>query len=167
MQLPASLALMAGLFTVLVPSQPPATPMLSRPVSATTTAVTPSQQAADYGLFLSEAASPASRFPGTRTFRERSKPSSEEAQLNSTIRQAMQNLKSPESSKEAAAVETLRQSLKELFDIRSGARAKQIADLESRLQKLREQLNERNTRKAEIVDLRVQTIVNEANGMTF
>lgn len=107
------------------------------------------------------------RFPGTAGFFSRGKPSAEEARVDSEIQQATRNLKSSDSTKKLAAEDNLRVALEKLFDLRSGSRESKIEDLEVRLKKLRGQLEERKLKKDEIVELRVQTVVNEANGLTF
>ena len=54
-----------------------------------------------------------------------------------------------------------------MFDERTTTREQQISDLENRLQKLRDQLEARKQKKAEIVRLRLQTLINEANGLSL
>ncbi len=69
--------------------------------------------------------------------------------------------------KRAQAQQELQTALEALFEIRTKSRESQIAALQKRLETLRQQLNERTAKKVEIVRLRVQTLVNEANGLGF
>ena len=61
----------------------------------------------------------------------------------------------------------LEDALSELFDEKTTVREEQIAELEKQLATLREQLEQRVDQKARIVRLRLQTIKNEADGLTF
>ena len=90
-----------------------------------------------------------------------------ESGLNRRVAEATRKLNSDDEQKRAEALKELEDALEELFDVRTESREKQIADLEKRLQTLRTQLTDRKTKKAEIVRLRIQTVVNEANGLGF
>lgn len=91
----------------------------------------------------------------------------EESELLQGINQAASKIASKELSVQEAGMKELESGLDKLFDVRTSARESQIAELETRLKKLRGQLEERKSRKSEIVDLRLQTILNEANGLSF
>lgn len=91
----------------------------------------------------------------------------EETELMQGINQAASKIASKELSVQEAGMKELESGLDKLFDVRTSARESQIAELETRLKKLRGQLEERKSRKSEIVDLRLQTILNEANGLSF
>lgn len=89
------------------------------------------------------------------------------AEATQRMSQATAMLKSESQEERVQAKKDLSAALTELFEIMTESREQQISDLEKRLKKMREQLEERNDRKKEIVDLRLQTMVNEANGLTF
>ena len=89
------------------------------------------------------------------------------AEATERMSKATQLLKSDSKDERTEAKKDLAAALTDLFDVMTESREQQIDELERRLQKMREQLEERNDRKQEIVDLRLQTIVNEANGLTF
>ena len=87
--------------------------------------------------------------------------------LQSAITNASRMLRSDNADTKEKAQETLRKAVGELFDLRSKAREKQIKDLEERLAKLRKQMEQREDKKADIIRLHIQTIVNQANGLGF
>ena len=97
----------------------------------------------------------------------RGRVSKEEHTLNQKIAAATRDLRSSDADKKAEAEASLQNALEELFDVRTGSREKEIKDLEERLQRLRDQLEARKEKKREIVKLRLQTIVNEANGLSL
>lgn len=97
----------------------------------------------------------------------RGRVSKEEHTLNQKIAAATNDLRSADADKQAQAEASLQDALEELFDVRTGTRETQIKDLEERLQRLRDQLEARKAKKREIVKLRLQTIVNEANGLSL
>ena len=70
-------------------------------------------------------------------------------------------------SDEREATEELRSMLNEQFEKRMVQREKQIEELEMRIKKLRSQLEVRRDAKKKIVDLKLQTLVNEAKGLGF
>lgn len=120
------------------------------------------------------AAAPAATQPGTmaRGFYNAlattvPRVSPKEQELNRQISAATRDLRSPDEGKRLTAEETLQTSLEQLFDERTTTREQQISDLENRLQKLRDQLEARKQKKAEIVRLRLQTLINEANGLSL
>lgn len=72
----------------------------------------------------------------------------------------------PDSEKEAAR-KSLRDLLSTGFDQDLASRESELQDLESRVQKLRSQLDKRKAAKQEIIDLRLKTIQNEADGLEY
>lgn len=67
----------------------------------------------------------------------------------------------------AEAEEALEEALSELFDQKTAVREAQINELEKELTHLRSQLDERIDQKGRIVRLKLQTLVNDAKGLTF
>jgi uncharacterized membrane protein YqiK len=67
----------------------------------------------------------------------------------------------------AAAEKELQDAVSEQFEVLMKSREAQIAELKSRLDKLTEQLQKRRDAKEQIVKLRVQVLVNEAQGLGF
>ncbi|MGE3314201.1 MAG: hypothetical protein AB7O26_03720 [Planctomycetaceae bacterium] len=65
------------------------------------------------------------------------------------------------------AREELRKGLDELFQRDMERREKVVAEAEARVKKLREQIERRKTARSEIVELRVKTILNDADGLEF
>lgn len=63
--------------------------------------------------------------------------------------------------------EKLTAELDTLFQRDIDRREKEVAEAETRVKKLREQLEKRKNAKKQIIDLHVQTLVNEANGLGF
>ena len=88
-------------------------------------------------------------------------------ELQSFITKASRLLRSDDADTKEKAQEDLRKAIGELFDLRSKVRKKQIKDLEERLAKLRKQMEQREDKKADIIRLHIQTIVNQANGLGF
>ena len=86
---------------------------------------------------------------------------------NARVTRATNVLRTVTPDKRAQAEQELQAALEELFEIRTASREAQIAALQRRLEILRQQLKERTAKKAGIVRLRVQTLVNEANGLGF
>lgn len=66
-----------------------------------------------------------------------------------------------------AAQKLVEQKLSELFDLKTKSREEQISALEKRLVEMRSQLEKRADQKNDIVRLRLQTLVNDANGLSF
>ncbi len=65
------------------------------------------------------------------------------------------------------AEQELRAALDEQFEQWMRQREEQLADLRSRLDKLTEQTRKRRDAKQQIIDLRVQVLLNEAQGLGF
>ncbi|MEO2035452.1 MAG: hypothetical protein ABGZ35_25515 [Planctomycetaceae bacterium] len=78
-----------------------------------------------------------------------------------------EKLKRGTADERQAVQNELEAALGNLFDIRTAMREEQIARLENRIQTLRNQMLERVEKKVEIVRLRLQTLVYEANGLAF
>lgn len=89
------------------------------------------------------------------------------AEATQRMSKATELLKSESEDDRVQAKTDLTVALTDLFEVMTDSREEQIEDLEKRLTKMREQLEERNAEKQQIVNLRLQTIVNEANGLTF
>lgn len=66
-----------------------------------------------------------------------------------------------------AAVKELADLLQRYFDRDLERREQEIADVEGRVKRLRDQIEKRKAAKKEIVRLRLQTMVNEAEGLGF
>jgi hypothetical protein len=66
-----------------------------------------------------------------------------------------------------AAVKELSGLLEKSFDRDLDRREKQISQVEERIKRLRDQIERRKTAKKEILNLRLQTMVNEAEGLGF
>jgi hypothetical protein len=73
--------------------------------------------------------------------------------------------KDEEARKKAA--DTIREQLNAQFDRDLKRREKELADIEARLKTLREQVEKRKAARDRIVGLRLDTIVNEADGLGF
>ncbi|MCR9202495.1 MAG: hypothetical protein NXI04_27965 [Planctomycetaceae bacterium] len=67
----------------------------------------------------------------------------------------------------AEAETALEDALSELFDQKTAVREAKIEKLEKELAELRDQLDQRIDQKNRIVRLKLQTVVNEAKGLTF
>lgn len=154
------------------------------PVATTSTQVNPFKGTAR----TSQAASPIRGYavPQTRSIRsgdvfapavsrvssfvsnhEAERMGTQEVELLKGVNLAISKIAADDGAVREAGMKDLESSLDKLFDVRTSSREAQIADLETRLKKLRDQLEERKNRKTEIVDLRLQTILNEANGLSF
>ena len=66
-----------------------------------------------------------------------------------------------------AAAEVIQQQLTTQFENDLKQREKDLAEVEKRVKTLREQLDKRKGAQAEIINLRLQTLVNDANGLGF
>ena len=84
-----------------------------------------------------------------------------------SVNEFTERLKRTPPEERSAVTKELESALQHLFDVRTQMRESQIADLEKRIQTLRTQLQERVEKMPEIVQLRLQTLVNDANGLTF
>jgi len=92
----------------------------------------------------------------------------EELEAHKKLQAAIQQLstgKDEESRKEAA--DTIQQQLTIQFEADLKQREKELAEVEQRVKSLREQLNKRKAAQADIINLRLQTLVNNANGLGF
>ncbi len=93
--------------------------------------------------------------------------SSSPSQQEIAVQQLSEKLQRAPAEQREEIAASLKQELSQLFDTRTAEREAQIKQLEERIQSLREQLNKRVEVKDEIIQLRLQTLVNEANGLTF
>lgn len=85
-----------------------------------------------------------------------------------TYQSAVSTLKSDEPvEKKELARKQLMELLSVGFDRDLETRESDLKDLESRVQKLRSQLDKRKAAKQEIIDLRLKTIQNEADGLEY
>lgn len=85
-----------------------------------------------------------------------------------TYQAAVATLKSDEpAEKKELARKQLMELLSVGFDRDLETRESDLKDLESRVQKLRSQLEKRTAAKQEIIDLRLKTIQNEADGLEY
>ncbi len=94
--------------------------------------------------------------------------SAEELAKAKKLQDAIQSLKT--STDEVArkkATEFIQQQLASQFEDDLKQREKELAEVEQRVTKLREQLDKRKVAQKAIIDLRLQTIVNDADGLGF
>jgi hypothetical protein len=88
--------------------------------------------------------------------------------IQSNTHSALEKYKGAESDEDrAAAEEDLRKAVAEHFDALLKQREDQLADLQKRLETLTQELQKRRDAKQEIVDLRVEVLLNEAKGLGF
>lgn len=92
----------------------------------------------------------------------------EELDARKKLQAAIQELSSgkDEESRKAAA-DTVRQQLTTQFEADLKRREKELEEVEQRVKSLREQLDKRKAAQADIISLRLQTLVNNANGLGF
>ena len=87
---------------------------------------------------------------------------------DSRLREAMDALRQAEDSEsKAEAREQLRTALSEQYDQYIEAQREQLDSMAKRLQSLREQLDKREAAKERLVDLRLEMLENEANGLSW
>ncbi|MCA9111770.1 MAG: hypothetical protein KDA52_17590 [Planctomycetaceae bacterium] len=101
------------------------------------------------------------RRPGTPTL------TSDEARLQGRIAQATKYVTSKIPEESERATTELESAVTEFFELRANERLKQIEELEQRVAKLRDQMERREEKKSEIIQLQVQTHINQANGLGF
>ncbi len=83
-------------------------------------------------------------------------------------RKAMQKLKKAESDEDREeAREELRDALNEQYDKYLARQAKELKRMEEKLDELKSQLEKRRDAKEELVDLRLKTLENDANGLAW
>ena len=92
----------------------------------------------------------------------------EEIAAQKKLQDAIQQLSNgkDEDSRKAAA-DTVQQQLTTQFEADLKQREKELAEVEQRIKSLREQLDKRKAARADIINLRLQTLVNKANGLGF
>jgi len=94
--------------------------------------------------------------------------SEEEIQEFKALHQAVKNLKTAKNDAEkTSATNEISQVLEKWFKRDLERRENQISEIETRVKKLRDQIDKRKKAKDEIINLRLKTIVNEANGLGF
>lgn len=92
----------------------------------------------------------------------------EELEALKKLHAAIQSLRTDkdEAARKAAA-DVIQQQLTTQFESDLRQREKDLSEVELRVKTLREQLNNRKAAQAEIINLRLQTLVNDANGLGF
>ncbi len=129
------------------------------------TAVRPQQQTNPQ-----QVASPMRQRFITRTIREIQYETipAEEIEAAKKLQEAIRllNNSKEEAEREKAAL-TIQTQLTWQFDRDLKQREKELAEVEKRVKTLREQLNKRRNAQGDIIKLRLQTLVNEANGLGF
>lgn len=88
--------------------------------------------------------------------------------MNHPLNQATQQLKDAESSEDKkAATDAIRTELGKQYDQFLEANERQIEELQDRLDKLREQLVRRQDAKEKMVDLELERVINESEGLVW
>ena len=92
----------------------------------------------------------------------------DELEASRKLQAAVQSLKTgnDEAARKVSA-DVIQQQLTTQFESDLKQREKELAEVEQRVKTLREQLDKRKGSQAEIINLRLQTLVNEANGLGF
>jgi len=94
--------------------------------------------------------------------------SEEEMQEFEALSQAVDKLKSAKTDAEkTSATNEISEVLEKWFKRDLERRENQISEIETRVKKLRDQIDKRKKAKDEIINLRLKTIINEANGLGF
>ena len=92
----------------------------------------------------------------------------EELEASKKLRAAVYSLrKGKDEAARKAAADMIQQQLTAQFERDLKQREKELAEVEQRVKTLREQLDKRKAAQADIINLRLQTLVNEANGLGF
>ena len=91
-----------------------------------------------------------------------------QVELHNKLTRSVGKLRSAEDeSKKEAAKQEVAGHLTQIFESDMQRREAEIAKVEARVKKLRQQLEKRRTAKASIIQLRLQVLVNEAEGLGF
>ncbi len=86
--------------------------------------------------------------------------------VNGPMSKAVQELKKAKTDEEKqAAQDAVKVELEKLYDVYLAQNEKQLQQLEERLVKLRDQLEKRKQAKEKLVDLRLQMMISEAEGL--
>jgi hypothetical protein len=94
--------------------------------------------------------------------------SEEERKEFQDLHEAVGKLKSAKNEADkTSATNEISKLLDKWFKRDMERREKQIAEIEERVKKLREQIDKRKKAKEDIINLRLKTIVNEADGLGF
>jgi hypothetical protein len=94
--------------------------------------------------------------------------SEEEMQEFEALSQAVEKFKTAKNDAEkTSATNEISQVLEKWFKRDLERRENQISEIETRVKKLRDQIDKRKKAKDEIINLRLKTIINEANGLGF
>ena len=92
----------------------------------------------------------------------------EELEASKKLHEAIQSLKTGmDDAARKAAADIIQQQLTMQFESDLKQREKELVEVEQRVKSLREQLDKRKAAQADIVNLRLQTLVNDANGLGF
>jgi hypothetical protein len=92
---------------------------------------------------------------------------SPEQRLQSAIEAFLQAKESENTEAQAEARKQLATTIENYFDADLQRRQQELEQVEMRVRKLRAQLEQRRAKKQELVDLQMQVILNEADGMRF
>jgi len=94
------------------------------------------------------------------------RPIATDADANQLQRALNQYKSTPEDSPQRAAIRAeVAQLLGQQYDQHLAAQVKQMADLENRLEKLREQLERRQAAKTKLVELKLELLLSQADGL--
>jgi hypothetical protein len=89
-------------------------------------------------------------------------------QVQEKVKAALQKHSQAETDEQRAAAQAeMQQAVAEQFELLMKPREAQIDELKARLEKLTQQLQKRREAKDEIVKLRVQVLISEADGLGF
>lgn len=92
----------------------------------------------------------------------------EELEALKKLQAAIQSLKTgKDDATRKAAADIIQQQLTTQFESDLTQREKELVEVEQRVKSLREQLDKRKAAQADIINLRLQTLVNDANGLGF
>ena len=92
----------------------------------------------------------------------------EELQARQKLQAAVQSLRTgKDDAARKAAADVIQQHLTAQFETDLKQREKELTEVEQRVKTLREQLDKRKAAQADIINLRLQTLVNDANGLGF
>lgn len=83
------------------------------------------------------------------------------------MQKAIEALKMGDEKARSAAADIVQEELRKEFERDLKKREDELAKVEERVKKLREQLNKRKDAQDDIITLRLQTLVNDANGLGF
>lgn len=92
----------------------------------------------------------------------------EELEASKKLQAAIQSLKTgKDDAARKAAADIIELQLTTQFESDLKQREKELLEVEQRVKSLREQLDKRKAAQADIINLRLQTLINDANGLGF